>query len=84
MDESNGRNGAWAMAFYLTDDWEPLTDIGFEFLDELLLGNDSSPLRQAIQESGLCDNLAVSGYDNETLDTAFLYIMRLLHLALSR
>ncbi len=72
MDDSYSCNGAWAQAFYLTDDWEPLTDIGFEFLDDLLLGNDSSPLRQAIQDSGLCDNLAVSGYDNETLDTAFL------------
>ena len=72
MDDLSDCNGAWVQAFYLTDDWEPLTDIGFEFLDELLLGNDSSPLRQAILESGLCDNLAVSGYDNETLDTAFL------------
>ena len=72
MYEADGGNGAWAQAFYLTDDWEPITDIGFEFLDDLLLGNDSSPLRQAIQESGLCESLAVSGYDNETLDTSFL------------
>ncbi|MBO4345539.1 MAG: insulinase family protein [Victivallales bacterium] len=72
LDESDGRNGAWAQAFYLTDDWEPLTDMAFEFIDEMLFGNDSSPLRQAIQESGLCESLAVSGYDNETLDTAFL------------
>ncbi len=72
LDESDGNNGAWAQAFYLTDDWEPLTDMAFEFIDEMLLGNDSSPLRQAIQESGLCESLVVSGYDNETLDTSFL------------
>lgn len=64
--------GAWALAFFLTDEWEPLTDMTFEFIDYLLLGNGASPLRKAIMESKLCENIAISGYDNETLETNFI------------
>lgn len=68
----NSTKGAWSTAFLLPDQWDPLTDIAFDFIEYLLLGNASSPLRKNIMESALCDAITISGYDNETPDTAFI------------
>ncbi|PLX27100.1 peptidase M16 [Candidatus Parcubacteria bacterium] len=47
--------------------------LGLEILEDILIGNISSPLRKSLLESGfgteLCD---VSGFDNENLDTKFV------------
>ncbi|MBQ6471265.1 MAG: insulinase family protein [Victivallales bacterium] len=70
--EQDSSQGALALAWFLTDRWEPLFNLAFEFIDYLLLGNASAPLRKAIQESGLCESLAISGYDNESPENYFL------------
>ena len=70
--EQDTSEGALALAWFLTDQWDPLFNLAFEFIDYLLFGNASAPLRKAIQESGLCDSLAISGYDNESLENYFL------------
>ncbi|MBQ7175896.1 MAG: insulinase family protein [Victivallales bacterium] len=65
-------SAAWARAYLLEDHWEPLLDMSFDFLEYLLLGNSSSPLKKAIIESGLCGSLAISGFDDETPETNFI------------
>ncbi|MBR0459312.1 MAG: insulinase family protein [Victivallales bacterium] len=64
--------GAWSVGFFLTDQWDPLLEFAFEFLDCLLFGTAAAPLKKAILESKLCDGLSISGYDNETPENCFL------------
>lgn len=66
-----GRGAAWATAFFLTDQLDPVLNAGFDLLDYLLLGNAAAPLRKTILESGLADNLLTSGYDNESPEAMF-------------
>ena len=63
-----------AISYYLSDSCDPVLDLAFEFLDNLLLDNESSPLNKRIMESGLCERLGLSGYDNETLETSFVIV----------
>ncbi|MBR4674434.1 MAG: insulinase family protein [Victivallales bacterium] len=72
MDENDGCS--LAISFYLNSACDPVLDLAFEFLDNLLLDNESSPLYRAIMESGLCERLGLSGYDNETLETSFVVV----------
>ncbi len=72
MDENDGCS--LAISFYLSSTCDPVLDLAFEFLDNLLLDNESSPLHRAIMESGLCERLGLSGYDNETLETSFVVV----------
>lgn len=71
FDQDPGK-GIWVKAYFLGDDYSPVKNIAFNFIDELLLGTQFSPLRKRIAESRLCDNIAISGYDDETLDGNFL------------
>ncbi len=68
---SGSRGAAWATAFFLTDQPDPLLDAGFDLLDYLLLGNAAAPLKKTIMESGLADNILTSGYDNESPEAMF-------------
>ncbi len=70
--DADADEAAWSTAFLLENEWDPLLDISFDFLEYLLLGNASSPLRKAVLESKLCDSLAISGYDDETPETNFI------------
>ncbi len=46
--------------------------LGLELLEDILLGNQASPLRQALLDSGLGSDLSDgSGYDSEPRDTMF-------------
>ena len=63
-----------AISFYLSNSCDPVLDLAFEFLDNLLLDNESSPLHRRIMESGLCERLGLCGYDNETLETSFVIV----------
>ena len=72
MGENDGCS--LAISFYLSNTCDPVLDLAFEFLDNLLLDNESSPLHRAMMESGLCERLGLSGYDNETLETSFVVV----------
>jgi len=65
------RSAAWATAFFLSDQLDPVLNAGFDLLDYLLLGNAAAPLRKTILKSGLADNLLTSGYDNESPEAMF-------------
>lgn len=47
------------------------TDLAWELLDRLLLGDDAAPLRRQLLESGLGDDLTYSGYVSDSLQTVF-------------
>jgi len=45
--------------------------LALDFLDHLLLGNSGAPLRKALLESGLGDDLFLTGFDSERRETLF-------------
>ncbi len=63
-----------SISHYLSHSCDPVLDLAFEFLDNLLLGNEYSPVYKRMMESGLCERLGISGYDNETLETSFVIV----------
>ena len=63
-----------AIAYYLSDACDPVLDLAFEFMENMLMGNEASPLHKRIMESGLCERLGLCGYDNETLETSFVVV----------
>lgn len=48
---------AWSLNWHLGRLTEPSEELGLELLSTLLLEDDSSPLRRALMESGLCEDL---------------------------
>ena len=72
MDEHNGCS--LAISTYLSNSCNPVLDLAFDFLDNLLLDNESSPLHKRMMESGLCERLGLSGFDNETLESSFIIV----------
>ena len=63
---------AWAHQSILTATLDPFQDLTFEFLQSLLMRNTASPLKKRLLDSGLFDSFGISGYDNESPETAFL------------
>jgi Zn-dependent M16 (insulinase) family peptidase len=64
-------DAAATLGWLIGDLREPQTDVLWELLDRLLLGDDAAPLRRRLLESGIGDDLTWSGYSSDALQTTF-------------
>lgn len=62
---------AFLLAWLTNPVTEAIETLGMAMLSEYLLGHAGSPLRKAIEESGLGEGLTMEGYSPERRDTAF-------------
>lgn len=70
-DEDPADRQAVVLTWY-TGVFDQVADsMALDFLDHLLLGNPGAPLRKALEESGLGDDLFLAGFDSERRETLF-------------
>ncbi len=70
-DESPAANGQVTMNWYLGPLEDPVDDLAMAVLDRALLGDAAAPLRKALVDSRLGDDLTSSGYENGSFLTSF-------------
>jgi Zn-dependent M16 (insulinase) family peptidase len=70
-DEAAGGSAAATLGWLLDDVRDPETDVLWELLERLLLGDDAAPLRRRLLESGIGDDLTCCGYNSDALQTTF-------------
>lgn len=70
-NENPERKTAVLLTFLTNDVNDRLKTLGMAILDMYLLGNDASPLRKALNDSGLGEKLTPSGYVSGQRDTYF-------------
>lgn len=70
-DETRDKNSAVTLNFYTGKVTDSLENLGIIMLDRILLDNSASPLRKALIDSGLGEDLTESGYAAYQLDTFF-------------
>jgi len=77
-DQEAGKSGKgiFALAWATDQQRNPELDMAFQLLEAVLFNNSGAPLKRAIQSSGLCSSIMVSGYDNETRYTTFEVALR--------
>lgn len=71
VDDASACAAATTISWVVGDLGDAETDLAWELLDRLLLGDDAAPLRRRLMESGLGDDLTGSGYVSDSLQTAF-------------
>jgi Zn-dependent M16 (insulinase) family peptidase len=71
LDDASGGSAAATLGWLLGDLRDPDTDVLWELLDRLLLGDDAAPLRRRLLESGIGDDLTCWGYSSDALQTTF-------------
>jgi Zn-dependent M16 (insulinase) family peptidase len=62
---------AATLSWLLGDLHDPETDLLWELVDRLLLGDDAAPLRRRLLTAGIGDDLTCSGYSSDCLQTTF-------------
>lgn len=70
-DESTERKGMMLMSWLLPDNRDPHLAFALEMLEYLLIGTPGAPLRKALIESGLGEDLANSGVDTSRRQLSF-------------
>jgi Zn-dependent M16 (insulinase) family peptidase len=70
-DEPQAKRGMVSINWLLTDESEPETALALNILSHMLVGTPASPLRKALIDSGLGENLTSSGYDDELRQSTF-------------
>jgi Zn-dependent M16 (insulinase) family peptidase len=71
QDDDGARKGILTMNWLLTEDKNPVTDLGLTILEHILVGTPASPLRKALIDSGLGEDLAGAGLEAEMQQTYF-------------
>jgi Zn-dependent M16 (insulinase) family peptidase len=69
-EEPEDRSGV-VLAWRLGDQSDLAATLAGDLLDHLLLGNSSSPLRKALTDSELGDDLFLAGHDSERFEAVF-------------
>ncbi|MCS7055936.1 MAG: insulinase family protein [Thermoflexales bacterium] len=70
-DEPQTKRGMVSINWLLTDESDPETALALSILSHMLVGTPASPLRKALIDSGLGENLTSSGYDDELRQSTF-------------
>ena len=71
-EESQGaRRGMLTMNWMLGENYDPMTTLGLGILEHILIGTPASPLRKALIDSGLGEDLAGTGLNDEILQIYF-------------
>ncbi len=70
-DDDPARKAAVVVSFMLNPVTDVMTDMAMHILDYYLVGNAASPLRKALTDSGLGEELTPSGYCGHQRDTYF-------------
>ncbi|HUT20817.1 MAG TPA: insulinase family protein, partial [Anaerolineae bacterium] len=71
-DEQSGKGKAYlTVNWVLTENADPVTTLGLVVLDHLLVGTPASPLRKALIDSGLGEDLAGGGLDDHIRQMTF-------------
>ncbi len=70
-DEPQARRGMVSINWLLTDKADPETTLALSILSHMLVGTPASPLRKALIDSGLGEDLTHSGYDDELRQSTF-------------
>jgi Zn-dependent M16 (insulinase) family peptidase len=69
-DDADG-SAAATLSWLIGDLRDPETDVLWELLDRLLLGDDAAPLRRRLLESGIGTDMTCWGYGSDALQTTF-------------
>jgi len=70
-DESEGRKGRLLVNWLLAETSEAETELGLSILGHILLGTPASPLRKALIDSGLGEDLAGGGLEDDLRQAYF-------------
>jgi Zn-dependent M16 (insulinase) family peptidase len=70
-DGKRSKSGMVSINWLLTDESDPEIALAFNILSHMLVGTPASPLRKALIDSGLGENLTGSGYDDELRQSTF-------------
>ncbi|GIV84322.1 MAG: hypothetical protein KatS3mg052_1329 [Candidatus Roseilinea sp.] len=70
-DEPQTKRGMVSINWLLTDERDPEMTLALNILSHMLVGTPASPLRKALIDSGLGENLTSSGYDDELRQSTF-------------
>ena len=70
-DGKRSKRGMVSINWLLTDESDPEIALAFNILSHMLVGTPASPLRKALIDSGLGENLTGSGYDDELRQSTF-------------
>ncbi len=69
--DSTARKSAVTLNWIVGHVDDPIKDMGMEVLERLLLGNAGAPLRKALVDSKLGEDLSDSGYSNGSMENTF-------------
>lgn len=78
-DEPQTKRGMVSINWLLTDESDPETALALNILSHMLVGTPASPLRKALIDSGLGENLTSSGYDDELRQSTFSVGLKGMH-----
>jgi len=70
-DDQASDSGVLLLAWSIDSRRDPDVDLAMQVLDLILLGNSAAPLAKTLLESGLCNTLTSSGYDDNCSQTIF-------------
>jgi Zn-dependent M16 (insulinase) family peptidase len=70
-DGEVAKRGMLTMNWLLGENYDPVTTLGLGILEHILIGTPASPLRKALIDSGLGEDLAGTGLDDEILQMTF-------------
>jgi Zn-dependent M16 (insulinase) family peptidase len=70
-EEASNQKGMLVVNWLLTDDGDPQTMLGLSILSHILVGTAASPLRKALIDSGLGEDLAGAEFDSEIRQAYF-------------
>jgi Zn-dependent M16 (insulinase) family peptidase len=69
--EAEGKKGMCTVNWLLAENDDPVTSLGLRILTHILIGTPASPLRKALIDSGLGEDLAGSGLEDDLRQSFF-------------
>jgi hypothetical protein len=69
--DADARKAMLATSWMLDEASDPQLSLAFEILSDILVGTPASPLRKALIDSGLGEDLVGGGYDGQTRQVSF-------------
>jgi hypothetical protein len=70
-DDADGRKAYVKLSWLLTDESDPETNMALDILSHMLAGTPASPLRKALIDSGLGEDIVGGGVDNNIRESSY-------------
>jgi Zn-dependent M16 (insulinase) family peptidase len=70
-EQADSRKAMFTTNWVLVENTDPQLSMGLDILAYILIGTPASPLRKALIDSGLGEDLAGGGYDDDTRQSIF-------------